>query len=176
MEELKLSPLITETDLQKKIQELAQKIDETFKGEDVIALCVLKGSFIFFSDLVRSLNANVKCEFIGLSSYGDDTKSSGEVRMTMDLSTSLEGKNVLIIEDIVDTGLTMKYLASYVQLRKPKSFKIVSLLHKPEVTKEKVNIDYVGFEIANEFVVGYGLDFQGYYRNLPYIARVENMN
>lgn len=176
MESLKLSPLITEADLQKKISELARAIDDAFGGEEVVALCVLKGSFIFYSDLIRALQSEVVCDFIGLSSYGDSTKSSGQVRLTMDIGTSLEGKNVLIIEDIVDTGLTMKYLLGNIAIRQPKKVKTACLLYKPEALKEKVPLDFVGFEIGNEFVVGYGLDYQEYYRNIPYIARVQNMN
>tara|TARA_B100001248_G_C27394466_1_gene464547 strand:- start:165 stop:695 length:531 start_codon:yes stop_codon:yes gene_type:complete len=176
MEHLKISPLITESDLQKKIGQLARNIEEGFSGEDIIALCVLKGSFIFFSDLIRSLNLNVRCEFIGLSSYGDSTKSSGQVRMTMDIGAALENKNVLIVEDIIDTGLTMQYLLNYINLRNAKSVKTAALLYKPEALKVDIPLDYVGFEIGNEFVVGYGLDYQGLYRNIPYVARVDNMN
>jgi hypoxanthine phosphoribosyltransferase len=175
-ENLKLSPLITESQIQKRIAELANAIDKEFKGEEVIAVCVLKGSFMFYADLIRSLNLDVKCEFFGASSYGDATKSSGQVRITLDLISSVQGKNVVIIEDIVDTGLTMNYLMTSLKARKPKKLVNTALLLKPDALKEPCAVDFVGFEIGNEFVVGYGLDFQGYYRNLPYVARVQNMN
>jgi hypoxanthine phosphoribosyltransferase len=176
MENLRIAPLINESQLQKRISEIARELDNDFKGEELVVICVLKGSFMYYADLLRALNLDVKCEFYGLSSYGDSTKSSGQVRMTLDINSNIEGKNVLVVEDIVDTGLTMKYLLTNLQSRKPKKLKTTALLYKPEAIKEKCQIDYVGFEIGNEFVVGYGLDFQGYYRNLPYIASVQNMN
>jgi hypoxanthine phosphoribosyltransferase len=176
MDSLRLSPLINESQIQKRILEIAKNLDKEFKGQELVVVCVLKGSFMYYADLIRALNLDVKCEFYGLSSYGDSTKSSGQVRLTLDINSSIEGKNVLVVEDIVDTGLTMKYLMTNLESRKPKKILTTALLFKPDALKEKVKIDYVGFEIGNEFVVGYGLDFQGYYRNLPYIATVQNMN
>ncbi len=176
MEQLKLAPLISESKLQTRIQEIGKEIEKRFQGEEIVAVGILKGSFMFYADLLRAIDLEVICEFMGTSSYGDSTKSSGQVKMTLDLSKPIEGKNVLIIEDIVDTGLTMNYLMKNLRSRQPKSLTTVSLLSKPEAIKEPCELDYVGFEIGNEFVVGYGLDFQGYYRNLPYIATVQDMN
>lgn len=176
MTQLKLSTLITEDKLKTRIVEMGQQITKQHKGEPLIAICVLKGSFIFYADLIRNIEADVQCEFIGVSSYHDAMKSSGEVKLTLDLSGPIEGKRVVLIEDIVDTGLTMNYLIRMLEARKPKSLTTCSLLLKPDALKVKTHLDHVGFEISNEFVVGYGLDYQGYYRNIPYIAQVENMN
>jgi hypoxanthine phosphoribosyltransferase len=173
---LKLAKLIDEKDLQKRIKELGAQITKDFKGEDVIAVCILKGSYMFYSDLIREIDANVICEFFGVSSYHGETQSSGEVKVTLDLTNPLEGKNVLLVEDIVDSGLTMSYLKKVLLARNPKKLKTVSLLVKPMAQKADVSLDYQGFEIKNEFVVGYGLDYQEFYRNLPYIAKVENLN
>lgn len=175
MQNLKLSKLITEAQLEKRILEMGKTITDRFRNEDLTAVCILKGSFMFYSDLVRAIETDLRCEFLGVSSYAG-ASSSGEVKLTLDLSSSVANKNVLLVEDIVDTGLTMDYLLQTVKMRKPKSITTASLLFKPEALKTKVKLDYVGFEIPNEFVVGYGLDYQGHYRNLPYIARVENLN
>ena len=174
--QLKLSTLISEEQLQKKVREMGKQLTTKLNGQDIIAVCVLKGSFIFYADLIRHIETDVKCDFLGTSSYHDAMKSSGEVKMTLDLGQPIEGKNIILIEDIVDTGLTMNYLIRNLEARKPKSLTTVALLHKPEAMKVKTKLDLVGFEISNEFVVGYGLDYQGYYRNLSYIAQVQNMN
>lgn len=176
MNKLKLTTLISEDQIKRRIQEMGQEITQKFKDQELIAICVLKGSFIFYADLLRAVQTDLKCEFFGVSSYHDAMKSSGEVKLTLDLTTAIEGKHVLLIEDIVDTGLTMNYLLRNLQARNPKSLTTASLLFKPKALKTPCHLDYVGFEIGNEFVVGYGLDYQGYYRNLPAIARVENMN
>ncbi len=173
---LKLSKLIDEKTLQERVKQLGAQITKDFKGEDVVAICILKGSYMFYSDLIREIDANVVCEFFGVSSYHGDTQSSGEVKVTLDLTNPLEGKNVLLVEDIVDSGLTMTYLKTCLQARQPKSLKTVSLLIKPDAMKADVQLDYFGFEIKNEFVVGYGLDYQELYRNLPYIAKADNLN
>ena len=173
---LKLSTYITEQDIQKKVQELGEALAKIFKDKDIVAVCVLKGSFMFYSDLIRAMNTDVLCEFFGVSSYHGGTQSSGEVKVTLDLSSPVEGKHVILVEDIVDTGLTMNYLKNAIMSRKPKSLTTVALLEKPEALKVKCDIDMVGFKIPNDFVVGYGLDYQGYYRNLPYIAQVQNFN
>jgi hypoxanthine phosphoribosyltransferase len=173
---LKLSKLIDEKTLQDRVKQLGAQITKDFKGEDVVAICILKGSYMFFSDLIREIDANVICEFFGVSSYHGDTQSSGEVKVTLDLTNPLEGKNVLLVEDIVDSGLTMTYLKTCLQARQPKTLKTVSLLVKPDAMKSDVHLDYFGFEIKNEFVVGYGLDYQELYRNLPYIAKADNLN
>jgi hypoxanthine phosphoribosyltransferase len=173
---LKLSTYISEADLQKKVKELGETITKKFKGKDVVAVCVLKGSFVFYSDLIRHIDTDIVCEFFGVSSYHGNTTSSGEVKVTLDLGSPVEGKHVLLVEDIVDTGLTMNYLKSAISSRKPKSLTTIALLEKPEALKVPCEIDMVGFRIPNDFVVGYGLDYQGYYRNLPYIAQVQNFN
>jgi len=176
MDNLKLKTIISEKDIQKRIHEMAATLTDKFKGKPVIAICVLKGSFIFFSDLIRNIECDMVCEFMGLSSYNNQTYSSGEVKITLDLNSAIEGQHVLIVEDIVDTGLTMNYLQQVLQTRKPKSITTVALLHKPEAKKVECKVDLVGFKIPNDFVVGYGLDYQNNYRNLPYIAQVENLN
>jgi hypoxanthine phosphoribosyltransferase len=173
---LKLAKLIDEKELQKRVKELGAQITKDFKGEDLIVVCILKGSYMFYSDLIREIDLNVICEFFGVSSYHGESQSSGEVKVTLDLTNPLEGKNVLLVEDIVDSGLTMTYLKKCLLARNPKTLKTVSLLVKPVAMKADVGLDYQGFEIKNEFVVGYGLDYQEYYRNLPYIAKVENLN
>lgn len=174
MQELSLKPYITEEQLQKKIGEIAQSLSKQYKGQQIVAVCVLKGSFMFYSDLIRKMETDVTCEFFGVSSYHGGTTSSGEVKVTLDLAHPVEGKHVLLVEDIVDTGLTMNYLKANIEARKPASLTTVALLEKPDALKVPCKLDHVGFKIANEFVVGYGLDYQGYYRNLPYIAQVQN--
>jgi hypoxanthine phosphoribosyltransferase len=166
--------LIPETKIKQKIQDLATEISFDYRGKEVTAICVLKGSFIFFADLIRQIDLPLHCEFMGLSSYGNKTVSSGEVKVTLDMTEPLNGKHVIIVEDIVDTGLTMQYLVHALKARKPASLKICSLLVKPESMKADIEIDYVGFKLSNEFVVGYGLDHAGRFRHLPYIGVVEN--
>jgi hypoxanthine phosphoribosyltransferase len=173
MTNLSLKTYLTEEQLQAKVKELGAQLTEKFKGQELVAVCVLKGSFIFFSDLTRHIQTDLITEFYGVSSYHGN-QSSGEVKVTLDLSHPIEGKHVLLVEDIVDTGITMNYLKNSILSRKPKSLTTIALLEKPEALKVPCKLDYVGFQITNEFVVGYGLDYQGYYRNLPYIAQVQN--
>ena len=173
---LKFSKYIDEKKIAERVSEMAKEITKIAAKEPLICVCVLKGSFVFYSDLIRAVQADVVCDFLGVSSYGSGMQSSGEVKLTLDLNTSIEGKNVLIIEDIVDTGLTMEFLKKTLLLRKPKSLKTAALLLKPDSLKVDTKVDFVGFKIQNDFVVGYGLDYQGYYRNLPFIAQVSNMN
>ena len=142
----------------------------------VVAICILKGSFVFYSDLIRAMDIDVQCEFFGVSSYHGNMTSSGEVKVTLDLANPIEGRHVVLVEDIVDTGLTMNYLKTTLLSRKPKSLTTVTLLEKPDALKVPCELDYVGFKIPNDFVVGYGLDYQGLYRNLPYIAQVQSLN
>lgn len=172
---LKISPYITTEQIQAKVKEIAEKLSSKYKNEPVVAVCVLKGSFMFYSDLIRNIQADVQCEFFGVSSYHGNMTSSGEVKVTLDLTHPVEGKHVLLVEDIVDTGLTMNYLKSNMIARKPKSLTTVSLLEKPDALKVPCEVDFVGFKIRNDFVVGYGLDYQGLYRNLPYIALVQDL-
>jgi hypoxanthine phosphoribosyltransferase len=171
---LDLKTYISEEQLQQKIKSIGEDLTKKLKGKKVVAVCVLKGSFLFYSDLIRQINADITCEFFGVSSYHGGTTSSGEVKVTLDLANPIEGQHVVLVEDIVDTGLTMNYLIKSLESRKPASITTVALLEKPEALKVPCKLDYVGFKITNEFVVGYGLDYQGYYRNLPYIAQVQN--
>ncbi len=184
MEQLRISQMISQDKINQRVNELGAELTQKFKPliqadskpGSITALCILKGSFMFFSDLVRAVNLDLHCDFFGVASYHNSTKSSGEVKLTLDLSQSIEGKHVVLVEDIVDTGLTMNYLIQSLEARKPKSLTTVSLLLKPDALKVKTQLDFVGFEIPNEFVVGYGLDYQGFYRNLPYIGRVDSLN
>lgn len=171
---LNLKSYISEEKIQEKVKQIGEQLTAKFKGQKVVAVCVLKGSFLFYSDLIRQINTDITCEFFGVSSYHGGTSSSGEVKVTLDLASPVEGMHVILVEDIVDTGLTMNYLKHSIESRKPASITTVTLLEKPEALKVPCKIDYVGFQITNEFVVGYGLDYQGYYRNLPYIAQVQN--
>lgn len=173
MTHLQIKPYITEDQLEKKVAEIGAALTKKFKGQSVVAVCVLKGSFVFYSDLIRQINTDISCEFFGVSSY-HGTTSSGEVKVTLDLAHPVEGKHVLLVEDIVDTGITMNYLKNSLMSRKPASLTTVALLEKPEALKVPCKLDYVGFQITNEFVVGYGLDYEGYYRNLPFIGQVQN--
>lgn len=176
MDHLKLKTLISEEQISEKVKELGQILTDRFRGEPILAVCVLNGSVLFFADLVREMETDVACEFIGLSSYGDGSYSTGDVKITLDLGTRVRDKNVILVEDIIDSGLTMSYLQQNIRSRGAKSITTVTLLHKPNAKKVDCEIDYIGFEIPNDFVVGYGLDYQGYYRNLPYIAQVQNIN
>lgn len=162
--------LITEDEIALRIQALGNAITKDFEDEDLIVICVLKGAFVFCSDLIKKINRPISLEFISLSSYGDSTNSSGNVRLEMDITANIEGKNVLIVEDIVDSGLTIKTLMDMMAVRKPKTVKLASLLFKPVKLKHQVKIDYLGFEIEDKFVIGYGLDYAGRYRELPYIG------
>lgn len=171
---LNIKSYISEEKIQEKVKQIGEQLTAKFKGQKVVAVCVLKGSFLFYSDLIRQINTDITCEFFGVSSYHGTTTSSGEVKVTLDLSSPVEGMHVILVEDIVDTGLTMNYLKKSIESRNPASVTTVTLLEKPEALKVPCKLDYVGFQITNEFVVGYGLDYQGYYSNLPYIAQVQN--
>lgn len=162
--------LIPEDEIAMRIEALGKAITRDFENEELVVICVLKGAFMFCSDLIKKVNLPIKLEFISLSSYGDSTNSSGNVRLEMDITANIEGKNVLIVEDIVDTGLTIKTLMDMLSVRKPKTVKLASLLFKPVKLKHNVKIDYLGFEIEDKFVIGYGLDYAGRYRELPYIG------
>lgn len=176
MAPLKYIRMFSEADIAKRVRELGAEITALSRKEPIVAVCVLKGSFVFYSDLIRAIDADITSEFLGTASYGNSMQSSGEVKMTLDLTNSIEGKTVLLVEDIIDTGLTMDYLIRTLSARKPKKIMTCSLLLKPEALKVNFKPDFVGFKIPNDFVIGYGLDYQGFYRNLPYIARVESLN
>lgn len=165
--------MIGREELKKRVSELGQEISKDYKGESILAICVLKGAVIFMSDLIRELNVETKIDFMAVSSYGASTKSTGVVRILKDLDSNIEGENVVIVEDIIDSGLTLKYLKEYLLARNPKSLKICTLLDKAERRIADVKADYIGFSIENKFIVGYGLDFDQKYRNLPYISYLE---
>lgn len=165
--------LISEKEIQEKIKHLSRKIEEDFKGEEVVVVGVLKGAVVFVSDLIRNLELPITLDFMAVSSYGMSTESSGVVKILKDLDTDIEGKNVLIVEDIIDTGLTLKYLCENLRTRMPKSLRLCTLLDKPERRKCDINVDYIGFQIPDEFVVGYGIDCKEQFRNLPYVGVVE---
>lgn len=162
--------LLSEEELRARVAELGAEISKDYEGEEVVFIGVLKGSVIFMADLARHLTCKVSFDFMSCTSYGAGTTSSGVVRILKDLDRSIEDKHVLVVEDIVDTGTTLSYLLGNLQSRKPKSIKLVTLLDKPERRKTEVAVDYNGFVIPDEFVVGYGLDYAENYRHLPYIA------
>ncbi len=168
--------LIPEVKIRTRVRELAQQINHDYKGKELVVICVLKGSFIFFADLIRQIDLPIHCEFMGLSSYGGGTHSTGEVKITLDLTEVVNGKHVLIVEDIVDTGLTVQYLMATLTTRRPSSIRTVALLMKPESVAADVDVDYVGFKIGNDFVIGYGLDYAGRYRQLPYVGILDQEN
>ncbi len=162
--------LITRGRIQRRIQELAKEIRRDFPHEPLHLVSVLKGGVFFLTDLARNLAGQVSFDFIAVSSYGQNTHSSGQVRLTRDLDSSIEGRTVIVVEDILDTGMTLQYLLRLFQQRKPKHLRVAVLLDKPERRIAAVRADYVGFTIPNEFVVGYGLDYSERYRNLPYVG------
>jgi hypoxanthine phosphoribosyltransferase len=162
--------LITGARIQRRIQALAQEIRKDFPGEPLHLVSVLKGGVFFLTDLARNIPGEVSFDFIAVSSYGVKTHSSGQVRLTRDLDSSIEGKTVIVVEDILDTGMTLQYLLRLFQQRKPKHLRVAVLLDKPERRIAAVHADYIGFSIPNEFVVGYGLDYAERYRNLPYVG------
>ncbi len=160
--------------IQTRIVEMGKDIVRDYGDKELVLVGVLKGSFMFLADLARALSSDqVRVEFLGVQSYGDETKSSGVVKITSDLTRPVDGKHVLLVEDIVDTGLTMHYIIDLLQTRHPASVKLCALLHKPSRTKVETKIDYLGFTIPDLFVIGYGLDYQQRYRNLPYIGIME---
>ena len=167
-----LKELISREEIEKRLFELAEKIDADYKGKEIIALCVMRGSIFFAVELTLKMKTKMNLEFITLSSY-NSTESSGHIKLVQDLRESIEDKDVLIIEDIVDTGRSMSYLLEYLKSKKPKSLKLCVLADKPSRREVEVPIDYIGFEVPNKFIVGYGFDIDNYYRNIPYIGYVE---
>lgn len=167
---LNLEILIAEEDLQRRIEELGAQISKDYEGKEIVVLCVLKGGVMFMTDLTKRISVPLKMEFMAVSSYGNEYKSTGVVKIIKDLDEPIDGKDVLIVEDIIDSGRTLSYLKNILIGRNPKSIKICTLLDKPEQRVVDVEVDYVGFTIPDSFVIGYGLDYQQFYRNLPYIA------
>lgn len=167
--------LIDENQLQERISQLAAQVTEDYQDVDELLLvCVLKGAFMFLADFSRALERPHEVDFMGISSYGTGTESSGAVRIVLDLKQDIAGRHLLIVEDIIDSGRTLDYLRRNLLARSPASLRILTLLDKPERRELQVPVDYVGFDIPNEFVVGYGLDFGEIYRNLPYIAVLQS--
>ncbi|HHW58456.1 MAG TPA: hypoxanthine phosphoribosyltransferase [Clostridia bacterium] len=162
--------LITEDQLKEKVKELGQMITKDYQGKDLVFIGVLKGAVVFMADLSRSIDLPLSVDFMAVSSYGSSTRSSGIVKIIKDHDINIEGKDVLIVEDIIDSGLTLSYLRETLLGRKPKSLRICTLLDKPERRETDVKVDYCGFKIPDKFVVGYGLDFNEKYRNLPFIG------
>jgi hypoxanthine phosphoribosyltransferase len=165
-----VTPLIGAEEIQARIREIAAQIRRDQPEGDIHIVGVLKGAFLFMADLVRALDGNVTVDFIAVSSYAGGTTSSGEVRMIKDVDRGLQGRHVLIVEDIVDTGLTLRYLQEILRARGPLSLRTACLLSKPSRRKIDVKVDYIGFTIEDKFVIGYGLDFAEKFRNLPHIA------
>ena len=165
--------LVSEEQLAKRVAKLGKTITKDYKGKDLLVIGVLKGACIFMSDLIRNIDNDMMIDFIAVSSYGNSTKSSGAVRFNKDLDYSIEGKHVLIVEDIIDTGLTLSYLNDNFLSRKCASVEIATLLDKPERRKADISVKYVGFQIPDVYIVGYGLDFAEKYRHLPYIGTLK---
>lgn len=168
-----ISKMISEEDVVSRIKELADRIDEDYKGEEVFIVCILRGAAFFACELAKRIKAPVTIDFMQVSSYGSGTVSSGEVRIIKDIELSVRDKNVIIVEDIVDTGNTLSTLRDIFEHRQSKSVRICSLLDKPDRREVEVDIDYVGFTVPDKFIVGYGLDCNQQHRNLPYIGVIE---
>ena len=162
--------LFSEEELKTRIKELGAEIGREYAGRKPLMIGILKGSVMFFADLLREIEGDLEIDFMAISSYGNGVKSSGEVKMIKDLDHKIEGKDVIIVEDLVDSGYTMKYLTGMLSARNPASIRICTLLDKPSRRETDVRVDYKGFEVGDEFVVGYGLDYAGLYRNVPFIG------
>lgn len=167
--------MLSEEEIKAKVAELGKKIEKDFEGQDLLVVGILKGASVFVSDLIRSINLDVNIDFMSVSSYGNSTESSGTVKILKDLDVDIKGKNVLIVEDIIDSGLTLSNLTRELKVREPKDLKICTLLDKPQRRKVDIPVDYVGFVIEDKFIVGYGIDYAEKYRNLPYIGIVEDV-
>ena len=165
--------MLTEEQIKEQVYELGKKIEEDFKGEDLLVVGILKGASVFVSDLIRCIDLDVNIDFMSVTSYGNSTESSGTVKILKDLDVDIEGKNVLIVEDIIDSGLTLSNLVAALKTRNPKSLKLCTLLDKPQRRKANIPVDYVGFVIEDKFIVGYGIDYAEKYRNLPFIGALK---
>ncbi|CAI6084648.1 hypoxanthine phosphoribosyltransferase [Cohnella sp. JJ-181] len=162
--------LYSEEQIQSKVQELGAAVSRDYEGRNPLVICVLKGAFIFMADLSKNITIPIELDFMAVSSYGNSTRSSGEVRIVKDLDNSVEGRDILIVEDIIDSGLTLSYLIDVLERRNAKSVRVVALFDKPGRRTVDLNADYTGFTIPDAFVVGYGLDYAEHYRNLPYVG------
>ena len=170
-----ISVMHSEEEVAKRIEELGRQISEDYKGKQIHLICVLKGGVFFMCELAKRISVPVSMDFMSVSSYGDGTSSSGVVKIAKDLDEPLEGKDVLVVEDIIDSGRTLSYLLEILSKRHPNSMRLCTLLDKPDRRVREVKVDYTGFEIEDKFVVGYGLDYAQKYRNLPYIGVVEGV-
>ena len=172
----KISVMITEEQIDEKVRELAAQISNDYEGKNLHLLCVLKGSMFFTCELAKRLTVPVTIDTMSVSSYGAGTESSGRVRIIKDLDESIEDRDVMIVEDIIDSGITLKYLLGLLGSRNPRSLKLCTLLSKPERRQVEIDVDYIGMEIPDKFVVGFGLDYAQKYRNLPYIGVIEELD
>ncbi len=168
-----INVIISEEEIQKRVSEIADRISKDYNGEDISFICILKGGIMFMVDLAKKINSNIEFDFMEVSSYGNNMSSSGNIKINKDLQNPIEGKNIIIVEDIIDSGRTLNYLCRYLKEKKPASIKICTLLDKPERRVFDIKVDYTGFTIPDKFIVGYGLDYAERYRNLPYIAVIE---
>ena len=172
---MKIKTLISSEELQKRIKEIGKQITEEYKNKEIVIICILRGAVYFATDLTKYIDSNnLIMEFMQVSSYGNMKETTGELKIKKDLDVNIEGKNVIIVEDIIDSGFTMLNLKKYLLSKNPETLKVCTLLDKIDRRKVEVEADYVGFEIPNKFVLGYGLDYEEYYRNLPYIAYSED--
>lgn len=162
--------LVSREEIENKVKELGEEINKDYKNKNLLLVCILKGSLMFMADLMKNIDIYVEIDFMCVSSYGSSIVSSGQVRIMKDLDMSVEGKDILIVEDIIDTGVTLNYICNYIKGKGAKSVEIMTLLDKPSGRKVEIEAKYKGFEVGNEFVVGYGLDYAEKYRNLPYIG------
>ena len=167
--------MYSEEDIKAKVKEIAKQIEKDYAGEELLVVGILKGASVFCADLIREINLDVQMDFMVVSSYGSGPESSGTVKIIKDLDVDIENKNVLIVEDIIDSGLTLSSLVKALNTRKPKSLKLCTLLDKPERRTSDIKVDYIGYVIEDKFIVGYGIDYNEKYRNLPYIGIVEDI-
>ena len=176
MERIFGRPIVTQEQMRTRIKDLGRQIASDYADKDLILVGILKGAFAFYADLARAIRIPLRVDFLVVSSYGSRAKTSGKVKMVTDLTENIAGRDVLLVEDIVDSGLTVQHLTKTLSKRKPKSIKVCALLNKPDRRQVTVHVDYVGFEIPDKYVIGYGLDYQQKYRNLPYLAVLDQVD
>lgn len=176
MERMFGRPIVTQEQMRARIREMGRQISADYAGKDLVLIGVLKGAYAFYADLARAIRIPVRVAFIVVASYGSQAKTSGKVKLVTELTEEIKGKDVLLVEDIVDSGLTVQHLMKSLAKKKPRSIKVCTLLSKPDRRVVDVHVEYVGFKIPNQYVVGYGLDYQQKYRNLPYLAVLDQMD
>jgi hypoxanthine phosphoribosyltransferase len=176
MERMFGRPIVTQEQMRARIREMGRQISADYAGKDLVLIGVLKGAYAFYADLARAIRIPVRVDFIVVASYGSQAKTSGKVKLVTELTEEIKGKDVLLVEDIVDSGLTVQHLMKSLAKKKPRSIKVCTLLSKPDRRVVDVHVEYVGFKIPNQYVVGYGLDYQQKYRNLPYLAVLDQMD